>query len=98
MNFWLRVFSTFFLSLVLILVLPWWAIAVGGFIVGLLSKKTGIGSFFSGFLGVALLWWGYAGYLDVSTQSILTVKTASTVPSSLRAVTTSPGAKSFTAW
>ena len=77
MNFWIRVFSTFFLGIMLLLVFPWWAIAIAAFVVGVSTKRKGITSFLSGFLGIALLWWGYAAYVDVSTNSILTVKIAS---------------------
>ena len=85
MNFWIRVFATFFIGILLLLIMPWWSIAIASFIVGSTTKRSGFTSFLSGFLGIGLLWWGYAAYVDVSTQALLTQKIASlfTLPSGL---------------
>ncbi len=58
------------------LYMPWWIIAVIPFVVELLIKgKSGYG-FFSGFYGVALLWFTYSLALDMQTSSILSEKIA----------------------
>lgn len=59
---------------------PWWSLAVAGFIVGLVAGRSGWISFFSGFLGVGLLWIGMTLYLDLSTNSILSSKVAQLFP------------------
>lgn len=56
---------------------PWYSIVIISFIAGILFYKFHpLGSFFSGFFGIALVWWGYSLFLDYHTQSILSVKIA----------------------
>ncbi len=54
--------------------LPWWTMAVGSFAVAYFMEQKGFASFGAGFLAVALLWLGFAFYIDVATHSILTEK------------------------
>ncbi len=60
--------------------LPWWTMAVGAFATGLLFRQGGFLSFVAGLLGVGLLWFGMAYYIDSSTGSILSAKVASIFP------------------
>ena len=54
--------------------MPWWSMAVGCFVVAYFMGNKGLVSFGVGFLAVGLLWFGFAFYLDVVTNSILTEK------------------------
>lgn len=60
--------------------LPWWSLVVIAFIIGFLINGTGFGVFVSGFLGGGLTWMIYAWYLDVTTNSILSVKVVQLFP------------------
>lgn len=54
--------------------LPWWSIAlIAGILSFIFSLRVGI-SFWVGFLAVALLWGGYAGYLSVLNEGILATR------------------------
>lgn len=54
--------------------LPWWSIALGGAIAGVLMPRHLGRSFGGGFLGAALLWGGYAAILNASNDSLLAGK------------------------
>lgn len=56
--------------------LPWWSLALVAFAIGCLSKQKAGGAFISGFLGVGLVWWIYAGYKHWHTNGILSDKVA----------------------
>lgn len=54
--------------------LPWWSIAlIAGVLSFIFSLRVGI-SFWVGFLAVALLWGGYAGYLSALNEGILAAR------------------------
>jgi len=54
--------------------LPWWSIAVVAAILSFIfDLKVGL-SFWAGFLAAALLWGGFAGYLDALNESILSAR------------------------
>ena len=54
---------------------PFWSVVLVAFIIGLffLHKNSRTG-FFIGFLAIAILWGGYAFYLDMLNESILSTK------------------------
>ncbi len=54
--------------------LPWWIIAPTSFLIGALLGLNGRQSFGYGFLGIALLWGVYAGWLNNENESILATK------------------------
>lgn len=57
--------------------LPWWAIVVAGFVVGIMNDKK-IGSIFGiTFLGGALLWGGMSWWMNYQNEGILADKMAS---------------------
>lgn len=68
------------LCLLLQTFLPWWTMAVGAFATGLFFRQNGFKSFFAGLIGVGLLWFGMAYYLDTSTDSILSTRIAAIFP------------------
>lgn len=58
------------------LFLPWWTIAIAAFIVAIPLSQKGAGAFWSGFAGVALLWGGYALFIGINTNFVLSAKIA----------------------
>ena len=55
---------------------PWWVATIICFLIGGIAGMKGLSSFFTGFLGIALLWGGYAFYLDTKSGSLLSGKMA----------------------
>ena len=53
------------------LFLPWWSLVVVALVVAYLFKLTGWQGFVCGFLGIFLLWSGYAFYLNQINDSVL---------------------------
>ena len=80
MKFVAHVIAVLLISLLLQSFLPWWTMAVGAFAVGLLFRQSGFHSFLAGLLGVGLLWFGMAYYIDSSTHSVLGSKMALIFP------------------
>jgi hypothetical protein len=64
--------------------MPWWSVVVASFLISLILSSKGLSSFFSGFLGVGILWFYLAWRIDSTTGSILTDKVAAifTLPNS----------------
>ncbi len=56
--------------------LPWWGIAVAGFIIGVMNDENLLLTFGITFLGGALLWGGMAFWLDYFNEGILSNKMA----------------------
>jgi hypothetical protein len=74
MKFFIHLIATLVICYILQSFLPWWTMAVGAFTVAYLLGNKGFPSFAAGFLGIGLLWIGFAFYVDVLTDSILTEK------------------------
>lgn len=78
----------FFTKLVLIaligfigqLFLPFWIVAIAGILVSLMIKTNGLSSFFSGFIGVFILWLVSAFFINQGTDGILSEKMISIIP------------------
>ncbi|HXH17844.1 MAG TPA: hypothetical protein VNJ07_02085, partial [Chitinophagales bacterium] len=70
------VLATAILSLLLQLLLPWWIIVAAAALAGAIFSIGGFRSFVSGFLGTAVVWWGYAWMIDVKNQSLLSARIA----------------------
>lgn len=49
----------------------WWTVSIAAFIVGLLIGERWLSGFAYGFLGIGLLWGGYALFLDFANGSLL---------------------------
>ena len=58
------------------LALPWWGIAVAGFIAGLTKARTGWQALGAGFAGVGLVWLGTASYLHLKSGGVLSARMA----------------------
>jgi|TARA_B100000508_G_C11408114_1_gene251866 hypothetical protein len=63
-------------AFILNLFLPWWSVAIPGFIVGYLFKKEATPSFLWGFLGVFLLWAGQSAFINIGNNGILAARIA----------------------
>lgn len=75
-----HIFAVLIVSWLLQTFLPWWTMAIGAFVTGLLFGQGGFRSFVAGLLGVGLLWFAMAYYIDSSTGSILSSKVAAIFP------------------
>lgn len=64
---------------ILALVLPWWSVAVAGFLGGILLKPGGWSGFAGSFLGIFLLWTGMALWIDLGSDSPLPDRVASLI-------------------
>jgi len=51
--------------------LPWWSLVVVAFLVAYLFRLNAWQGFLSGFIGIFLLWGGYAFYLNQANEGIL---------------------------
>ena len=80
MRFFLTMLLTALLSFIAGLYLPWWSIAAVAFIVALgIRPSIGLG-FLAGFLGIFLLWFALAFWIDTANESILSRKVALIFP------------------
>ena len=76
----LSILVTALMAFVTGLYLPWWGIAIAAFLVSAaIPQKPGF-SFFSGFLGVFLLWEILAWWIDNKNNGILSQKIATLIP------------------
>lgn len=55
-------------------VLPWWSVIIVAGVAGAALNAGGRVSFWAGFLGVALLWGGFAAYQDALNEGILSAR------------------------
>ena len=55
---------------------PWWMVFVAAGLGGMLIKTKGVTAFFAGFLGVAILWFAQALFIDMANESILSERVA----------------------
>jgi hypothetical protein len=76
MRFLLSILLTTAFAFIAGLFLPWWSIAIVAFLVALLVQQRIGAGFFSGFLGVFLLWSLLAFWIDMKNESILSHKVA----------------------
>jgi len=58
------------------LALPWWGIAVAGFIAGLAQARGGWQALGAGFTGVGLVWLGTVSYLHLESGGVLSARMA----------------------
>ena len=60
--------------------LDWWSIAIASFLIALLIHQRPSKAFFSGFLGLFLLWGGLAWWIDMKNNQVLSRKIAEILP------------------
>ena len=76
MKFVIKVGFTAIIAYLLQWYLPWWSVALAGFLISLILSSKASSSFLSGFLGVGMIWFIQAFYIDLHTDSVLTQKVA----------------------
>jgi uncharacterized membrane protein YbjE (DUF340 family) len=76
MKFITKIVLTAALSYAAELFLPWWSVIFCAFAIGFIFPTKGFDDFLGGFLGVGLLWLGFAWGIDLHTDSILTKQVA----------------------
>ena len=80
MKLLVAIILTALLSFVAGLYLPWWSITIAAFIAVLLIPLKSVRAFLSGFLGVFILWFLLALWIDVKNEHILSKKIAEIFP------------------
>ena len=76
MKFVIKIGFTAIVAFLLQWYMPWWSVALAGFLISVILSSGGTTSFFSGFIGVGMVWFAQAFYTDYTTGSILTEKVA----------------------
>ncbi len=76
MKFLVQILIVIVICLVLQILMPWWAAAVAGFVVGLVFNNPSFKSFSIGFIAVFIVWATYSFWLDVQNASVLSQKIA----------------------
>lgn len=80
MKFFIQIIATVIVCFLLQTFLPWWTLAIGALAVSFaVGNKEGV-SFAAGFVGVGILWFAMAYYIDQNTHSILTEKVNKLLP------------------
>ncbi len=59
---------------------PWWTIAIASFVVAVFIHQKPLKAFLAGFLGLFLLWGGYAVFIDLKNEHVLSQKIALILP------------------
>ncbi len=81
--FFIKLFSIMLLSFVATLFLHWYTPFIICFVVGLILSNEKGNNFIAGLLGIGLFWLGYALFLDISNEHILSSKIANLFSESL---------------
>ena len=76
MKFLLKIIFTAATAYLMQLYFPWWSVVIASFLISLILSSKGWNSFFSGFIGVGVLWFILAFRIDTASDSILTDKVA----------------------
>lgn len=74
MNLFLRIVVIGLLASVCQYYLPWWTSILVALGVELVLGKAGKDAFFSGFYGISIPWMILAAYIDIKSDSVLTVR------------------------
>lgn len=80
MKFFVAILLTALLTFAAGLYFPWWTLAIAAFIVALLIHQKAVKAFFSGFLGVFILWGALAVWIDSKNNGYLSGKVAAILP------------------
>jgi len=76
MKFLLKIIFTAATAYLMQLYFPWWSVVIASFLISVILYSKGLSSFFSGFLGVGIIWFILAFRIDTASGSILTDKVA----------------------
>jgi hypothetical protein len=66
-----KIILTALLAFLFQLILPWWGLAVGAFLVATAFQQSGFRSLINGFAGVFLLWAGVAAVISILNEGVL---------------------------
>ena len=80
MKFAIRLIITSITAYVLSLFMPWWSVAIAGFLAVLIIPGKGIHGFMSAFSGVALLWIFLVWQLDQTNGSVMSARIIELLP------------------
>lgn len=80
MKFLVAVLLTAILAFISSLFLPWWGIAIAALLVAVVVHQKAGKAFFSGLLGVFLLWIAIAWWIDMKNNGVLSHKMARVLP------------------
>jgi len=80
MKFLVSILLTGLLAFVAGIFLPWWSVAIAAFLVALLIHQRAGRAWLSGFLGVFLLWGGFAFWISMKNEDILASRIAGVLP------------------
>lgn len=80
MKFFVAIILTALLAFISGLFLPWWGIALTSLLVAVIIHQKAGKAFFSGLLGVLLLWAGLAWWMDMKNNGVLSEKIANVLP------------------
>src|SRR4051812_40847854 len=80
MKFTIAVLLTALVAFAGALYLPWWFIAVAGFIVAVVVQQKPGKSFLAAFIGLFLLWFFHAMVIDSNNNHLLSTKVAGILP------------------
>lgn len=80
MKFVIAIVLTILLAFTAGLYLPWWSVAIAGFIVAALIRQSPIKSFLSGFLGLFIFWGVLSLWIDNKNGGLLSQKIATIIP------------------
>jgi len=81
MKFFNSVILTALLSFIAGIYIPyWWFFAVIAFLVAILIHQRGYKAFLAGFLGLFILWFALAFWMDYGNDGVLSAKIASLLP------------------
>lgn len=80
MKFFIAILLTAILSLALGFYMAWWSIAIAAFLVAAFIRQNPGRAWFSGFLGIFILWAVLAWWIDIKNQGILSRKIATLFP------------------
>ena len=72
----IKIGLTSMLAFILQSVFPWWTAVIASFLISFIISSKGLSSFIGGFLGISMLWFAMAAFIDIKTGSILTEKVA----------------------
>ncbi len=80
MKFFVAILLTALLAFISGLFLPWWGMAITSLLVAVIIHQKAGKAFFSGFLGVLILWAGLAWWIDMKNNGVLSKKIAAVLP------------------
>ena len=80
MKFFTAILLTALLAFISGLFLPWWMIAITSLIVALLVHQKAGKAFLAGLLGVFILWAGFAWWIDMKNDGVLSARIAHVLP------------------